>query len=99
MSVHGVQPVMWAGSVDNWLNVTPTKGSVAVSRTGNAYPDMEVVMYQKYQKPRWIAHDSVAHTSGYGAPTVSTASSTRTVTTGRGLMAPARRAAEMRKLS
>ncbi|MFI8387559.1 hypothetical protein [Streptomyces sp. NPDC085540] len=37
------------------------------SRTGNAYPDMEVVQYQKHQKPRWIAHDSIADTSGYHA--------------------------------
>ncbi|MFC6987216.1 transposase family protein [Streptomyces cirratus] len=66
--VHGLQPVMWVGSVDNWLNVTPTKDSVSVSRTGNAYPDMEVVQYQRHQKPRWIAHDSMAHTSGYDAP-------------------------------
>ncbi|MFD3467131.1 hypothetical protein ACFWWM_12300 [Streptomyces sp. NPDC058682] len=34
-----------------------------MSRTGNAYPDMEGVQYQEHQKPRWIAH-----TSGYDAP-------------------------------
>ncbi|MGW7172304.1 RHS repeat domain-containing protein [Streptomyces xanthophaeus] len=67
LSVHGVQPVMWVGSVDNWLEVTPTKDSVTVSRTGNAYPDMEVVQYQKGQKPRWGAFDAMAHTSGYDA--------------------------------
>ncbi|MFF2787854.1 hypothetical protein ACFVT6_13950 [Streptomyces sp. NPDC058049] len=37
-------------------------------RTGNAYPDMEVVQYQKHQKPRWIAHDSMDRTSGYDPP-------------------------------
>ncbi|MEU6901659.1 RHS repeat domain-containing protein [Streptomyces virginiae] len=68
LSVHAVQPVLWVGSVDNWLNVTPTKDSVSVSRTGNAYPDMEVVQYQRHHKPRWIAHDSMAHTTGYDAP-------------------------------
>ncbi|WP_158754530.1 hypothetical protein [Streptomyces sp. NRRL F-2580] len=88
VSMHGVQPVMWVGSVDNWLDVTPTKDPVSGSRAGNAYPDMEVVQYQKHQKPRWIAHDSMAHTSGCDAPTVSTASFARTVTTRRGLMAP-----------
>ncbi|MFG2989165.1 hypothetical protein ACGFZK_07690 [Streptomyces sp. NPDC048257] len=45
----------------------PTKDSVSVSRAGNAYPDMEVVQDRKHQKPRWIAHDSMAHTSGYDA--------------------------------
>ncbi len=68
VSVHGVQPVLWVGSVDNWLNVSTTKDSVSVSRTGNAYPDMEVVQYQKSQKGRWIARDAMAHTSGYDAP-------------------------------
>ncbi|MCX4807690.1 hypothetical protein OG594_39875 [Streptomyces sp. NBC_01214] len=58
VSVHGVQPAMWVGSVDNGLSVTPTKDSVSVSRTGNAHPDVEVVQYQEHQKPRWIAHTS-----------------------------------------
>ncbi|WP_229886431.1 RHS repeat domain-containing protein [Streptomyces subrutilus] len=68
VSVHGVQPVMWVGSVDNWLSVKTSKDSVTVSRTGNAYPDMEVVQYQPGHGAKWIAKDSMAHTSGYDAP-------------------------------
>ncbi len=39
-----------------------------MSRTGKAYPDMEVVQFQRSRKARWIARDSMVHTSGYDAP-------------------------------
>ncbi|MER6778686.1 MULTISPECIES: RHS repeat-associated core domain-containing protein [unclassified Streptomyces] len=68
VSVHGVQPVLPVGAVDNRLVVTADEKSVSVSRSDNAYPDMEVVQYRRNSSARWIAHDSMAHTSGYDAP-------------------------------
>ncbi|MEJ8640549.1 hypothetical protein WKI68_02105 [Streptomyces sp. MS1.HAVA.3] len=56
MSVHGVQPVMWVGSVDNWLNVTPTKDSVSVSRTsGYGAPDgLDGLFYKDRDDRTWV---------------------------------------------
>ncbi|WP_331741661.1 RHS repeat-associated core domain-containing protein [Streptomyces sp. NBC_01006] len=68
VSVHGVQPLLSVGAVDNRLVVEAGEKSVRVSRSDNAYPDMEVVQYRKNHSVRWIAHDSMAHTSGYDAP-------------------------------
>ncbi|MGW6710771.1 RHS repeat domain-containing protein, partial [Streptomyces sp. NPDC054956] len=68
LGVHGVQPLLTIGAVDNYLKVKATKDSVTVVRSGNAYPDMEAVQYRKGQGARWIGQDSMAHTSGYDAP-------------------------------
>ncbi|AWZ18254.1 RHS repeat-associated core domain-containing protein [Streptomyces sp. ICC1] len=67
LGVHGVQPLITIGAVDNYLKVKADKDSVSVTRSGNAYPDMEAVQYRQGQDARWIGQDRMAHESGYDA--------------------------------
>ncbi|WP_327687039.1 RHS repeat domain-containing protein [Streptomyces sp. NBC_00467] len=64
MGIHAVNSLMRVFSVDNDLKVKATKSSVTVSRSGDPYPDMEVVQYRTNQAPRVIAKDSMASTLG-----------------------------------
>ncbi|MEU9115490.1 RHS repeat-associated core domain-containing protein [Streptomyces sp. NPDC048483] len=67
VSVHGVQPVASVGAVDNSLEISATQHSVGVARSGNAYPDFEVVQYRDAWSVKSIARDEMANEDGYDA--------------------------------
>ncbi|MFE3325826.1 RHS repeat domain-containing protein [Streptomyces sp. NPDC059176] len=71
IGVHGVNSLMNFFAVDNDLTIKATKSSVTVTRSGDAYPDMEVVQYRSNQSPRIIATDSMANESGMDSMPIS----------------------------
>ncbi|MFI8944736.1 RHS repeat-associated core domain-containing protein [Streptomyces syringium] len=60
-AVNSLAPIF---AVDNNLTITASKTSVTVTRSGDAYPDMEVVQYRPTEAPKVIARDKLAHTNG-----------------------------------
>lgn len=62
IGVHAVNSLINWFSVDNTIKIKATKSSVTVSRSGDPYPDMEVVQYRPNQSPRIIATDRMATT-------------------------------------
>ncbi|GHG65763.1 hypothetical protein GCM10018779_36660 [Streptomyces griseocarneus] len=64
LGVHGVNSLMPLFAVDNELSVSARGSSVSVSRSGDAYPDMEVIQYSRNGAPKVIATDSMAHRNG-----------------------------------
>ncbi|MFE7778480.1 RHS repeat domain-containing protein [Streptomyces sp. NPDC057445] len=64
IGVHCVNSLFRYFAADNTIKIKATKTSVTVSRSGDPYPDMEVVQYRPNQSPRIIATDSMASTSG-----------------------------------
>ncbi|MEU0271214.1 RHS repeat-associated core domain-containing protein [Streptomyces sp. NPDC006307] len=65
LGVHAVNSYIRVFAVDNHVKIKATKTSVTVTRSGDAYPDMEVVQYRSNHSPRTIATDSMASESGY----------------------------------
>ncbi|MEU7041707.1 RHS repeat-associated core domain-containing protein [Streptomyces varsoviensis] len=64
VGVHGVQSLFPLFAVDNDVTIAPNRSSVTVSRSGDAYPDMEAVQYRRNQEPKVLARDSMAHENG-----------------------------------
>ncbi|MEV7419038.1 RHS repeat-associated core domain-containing protein [Streptomyces sp. NPDC089919] len=64
LGVHAVNSLMNLFAVDNDIKIKATKSSVTVSRSGDAYPDMEVTQYRTGQAPRLIASDRMASDTG-----------------------------------
>ncbi|MFC5802154.1 hypothetical protein [Streptomyces formicae] len=71
LGVHAVNSLANFFAVDNDLKIKATKTSVTVTRSGDAYPDMEVVQYRSNQSPRTIATDSMADESGMDSMPIS----------------------------
>ncbi|MFF2923965.1 RHS repeat-associated core domain-containing protein [Streptomyces celluloflavus] len=67
VSVHGVQPLVSVGAVDSGLEVMANQRSVRVARSGNAYPDFEVVQYRGAASPKSIARDAMDNEDGFDA--------------------------------
>ncbi|MFD5429229.1 RHS repeat domain-containing protein [Streptomyces sp. NPDC127084] len=64
IGVHGVNSYFRYFAVDNTIKIKATRTSVTVSRSGDPYPDMEVVQYRPNQSPRVIATDRMASPGG-----------------------------------
>ncbi|WP_308312590.1 RHS repeat-associated core domain-containing protein [Streptomyces sp. ISL-11] len=64
MDVHAVQSLFPLFSVDNTVSIKTNKSSVSVSRSGDPYPDMEVVQYPRNGEPRVVATDNMANENG-----------------------------------
>ncbi|MFE5736934.1 hypothetical protein [Streptomyces celluloflavus] len=69
LGVHGVQPVMSVGAVDNDITLAANDSSVTVTRAGNAYPDMKAVQYRRSSDAKAIARDSMDGESGFASIT------------------------------
>ncbi|MFF3981181.1 RHS repeat-associated core domain-containing protein [Streptomyces sp. NPDC001828] len=64
LSIHAVNSLMSIFSVDGDFNIRFTEKGTYVTRSGDAYPDMEVYQYQRGQAMHTLATDSMAHSSG-----------------------------------
>ncbi|MFJ2782359.1 RHS repeat-associated core domain-containing protein [Kitasatospora sp. NPDC087315] len=68
VKVHGVNSVLPVFAVDNELGVGfDDTGRVKVTRSGDAYPDLEVVQYRQGHEPILHAQDRMASESGLDA--------------------------------
>ncbi|MFH9426618.1 RHS repeat domain-containing protein, partial [Streptomyces sp. NPDC017529] len=68
LGVHGVQPLLSLGAVDNNISVAANEASVSVHRSGDPYPDMEVVRYRRNNvAPESIAKSPMMEPTGFTA--------------------------------
>ncbi|WP_345041593.1 RHS repeat-associated core domain-containing protein [Streptomyces sannanensis] len=64
LGLHGVNSLIRIFAVDNDVTIAANKSSVTVTRSGDPYPDMEVVQYRRNQPPQVIAQDRMANEDG-----------------------------------